>query len=202
MMNLQDSIKKEFITALRHPLSYSSFLNLFRVLTMYGGIDKKYIVRALFIIFISFTGIPFRIIEKIKYGRKIEQTQIHPSPIFIIGHWRSGTTYLHNLVAQDPNLGYVSNLLAYAPESFFISQPFKKIIKKIVPSKRPMDNVDNSLTSPEEEEWAVANICPYSTYHASYFPKTFQKKFHNISELESNKYEEFINKWKNAYINF
>src|SRR5262245_14846118 len=39
--------------------------------------------------------------QRLRYGRKIEATQIEQPPVFIIGHWRSGTTYLHELMHLD-----------------------------------------------------------------------------------------------------
>lgn len=29
-----------------------------------------------------------------------------PSPVFVLGHWRSGTTFLHNLLAYDPRWAF------------------------------------------------------------------------------------------------
>lgn len=126
-MNSNLNLKKEFIIALRHPLSYGSFRNLIRILISYGGVDRQYLFRTIFIVLICFSGIPFRMIERILFGKKIEKLQIEYPPIFIIGHWRSGTTYLHNLMTQDPNFGYVSTQQAWSPEAFLLmSQPFIK----------------------------------------------------------------------------
>ena len=44
----------------------------------------------------------FWIVQQLVYGRRIEQVTIEHPPIFIIGHWRSGTTLLHELLVQDP----------------------------------------------------------------------------------------------------
>src|SRR5690242_7346190 len=35
------------------------------------------------------------------YGQEVARAEIKP-PLFILGHWRSGTTHLHNLLATDP----------------------------------------------------------------------------------------------------
>src|SRR5215470_11416971 len=37
----------------------------------------------------------FALLQRLSYGRRIDATPITEPPIFIIGHWRSGTTYLH-----------------------------------------------------------------------------------------------------------
>mgnify|MGYP003353506957 CR=1 FL=1 len=36
-------------------------------------------------------------LEQLFYRRRIAETKITQPPIFIIGHWRSGTTLLHEL---------------------------------------------------------------------------------------------------------
>src|SRR5271165_4013636 len=41
-------------------------------------------------------------------GRRIRKTQITQPPIFILGHWRTGTTLLHELLVLDPRFGYPS----------------------------------------------------------------------------------------------
>ncbi len=192
-MSLKDDIQKEMLVALRHSLSTGSFTNLMTLLINHSNVDRKYIVRTLFISFLRFTGIPLRVLEKIKFGKKNENVQIKHPPIFIIGHWRSGTTYLHNLMTQDPNFGYVTHSQAWAPEMFLLSQKLlKNKLNKIGLTKRPMDNVLIASDSPEEEEWALANTSLYSIYHAAFFPK----KSKTIA-LDS---EEIENSWSTAYI--
>ncbi|MBD2729719.1 sulfotransferase [Nostoc sp. FACHB-892] len=192
-MNQKNTLQREMLVALKHPLSYGSFTNLMRLLLDNGGVDRKYIVRALSISFLSFATIPVRIVEKLIFGKQIENTQIKHPPIFIIGHWRSGTTYIHNLITQDPNLGYVTHAQAWAPECFLLAQKLlKNKLSKIGFTKRPMDNVLVSSDSPEEEEWALVNISPYGTYHAAIFPKKLK-----IMALDS---EEIENLWSTAYI--
>lgn len=39
---------------------------------------------------------------------QISKQSLHPEPIFILGAYRSGTTHLHNLLAQDPAFAYVT----------------------------------------------------------------------------------------------
>ena len=37
------------------------------------------------------------------HGDRIAATHIDPQPLFVIGHWRTGTTLLHNLLGSDPH---------------------------------------------------------------------------------------------------
>lgn len=202
-MNSNINLKKEFIIALRHPLSYGAFTNLIRILISYGGVDRQYLFRTILLVLICFGGIPFRMIERILFGKKIEKLQIEYPPIFIIGHWRSGTTYLHNLMTQDPNFGYVSTQQAWLPETFLLtSQPWiKNLLGKIVPNQRPMDKVKISISSPAEEEWAIGNMY-YSPYHLIYFPRGAKEYFSKeyFSNLDESKQKNIFDTWKKIYL--
>ncbi|MFW6128779.1 MAG: sulfotransferase [Candidatus Aminicenantaceae bacterium] len=63
---------------------------------------------------------PFRVMEKVKYGKRIERIKPKEQLLFIIGHWRSGTTYTHNLLSQDPRFFYQSRY--QNPNVFFCSE--------------------------------------------------------------------------------
>ena len=47
---------------------------------------------------------------QILYGRKIRETKVTQAPVFIIGHPRTGTTHMHNLLNLDERF--------YAPNTF------------------------------------------------------------------------------------
>ncbi len=40
--------------------------------------------------------------ERAVFGRRVARVRLDHPPLFILGHWRSGTTLLHNLLARDP----------------------------------------------------------------------------------------------------
>ena len=39
-------------------------------------------------------------IQQLLLGRKIKRTEIKEAPIFVLGHWRTGTTLLHELLVR------------------------------------------------------------------------------------------------------
>src|SRR5206468_56934 len=55
--------------------------------------------------------------ERREYGPRIEATEVH-RPLFILGHWRSGTTHLHNLLDLDPQFACPNLLQALNPLTF------------------------------------------------------------------------------------
>jgi hypothetical protein len=157
----------------QHPLSGSTFSNWIRLLVINRGVSPVYWQRALSITAMTLIGAPFRLLETIQFGPKIQATTITESPIFILGHWRSGTTYLHRLMLQDDQWGYISSLQAFLPEAFlYAQQSLLPKLRKAWPEVRLMDNVSYSPDVPEEEEYSLGNVSPLSFYGCWYFPQS------------------------------
>jgi hypothetical protein len=187
-----------------HPFIFGSFWSWIKLLWQNRSIDRKFIPRALFVTLASLLTSPLRIYESLRFGRTVKKTAVHPSPIFIIGHWRSGTTHLHNILVRDKNLGCVSMWQAFAPGLCLIDErvfknPFNKIAKKMHPT-REIDNIPLSMDNPEEEDLAIANMSPYSYLHmysyprrATYFFETYITYFNNLPKST-------IDKWKKVYL--
>lgn len=123
---------------------------------------------------------PFQLLEKMAYGRKIRKTELHPSPVFILGHWRSGTTHLHYLLACDPQFGFLSNYQAFLFNVSLLGNNWlKRAVAHLFPETRLMDNMIFSPDLPAEEELPFSNISCASGYHSLWFPQddSFLKKF-------------------------
>lgn len=149
-------------------VSVSSFL---RNLPYAISIHPRYLARALLVLSTSAASAPLRLWERVRYGRRIAAVRV-ASPIFVIGHWRSGTTYLHNLLSQDPTLGYLTMYQAMVPDCSLVGERWlKPLLARIVPAKRPMDNVVWPADAPQEEEIPLAKLTPYSLYVRFLFPR-------------------------------
>lgn len=97
-----------------------------------------------------------KFLSELIFGRRVDRTHIEPAPVFILGHWRSGTTWLHQLLACDPRFASPTGLQVFMPETFLIARfVFKKFVALFMPGKRPMDAVEVSLASVEEDEVAL-----------------------------------------------
>lgn len=93
-------------------------------------------------------------------------------PLFILGHWRSGTTFVHNVFARDRHFGYTTTYQTVFPNAMLFGQPlFMKIMKAVIPASRPTDNMELKVDMPQEEEFALSNMIPVSYYNFWYFPK-------------------------------
>ena len=111
-----------------------------------------------------------RPLEKLFYQRYIDRTQIKDAPIFIIGHWRSGTTMLHELLVLDGRYTYPTTYQCLAPNHFLISDWVFTKLKFLLPAKRPMDNMAAGWDQPQEDEFALANMGLPSPYLTMAFP--------------------------------
>jgi len=187
-----------------HPFIFGSFWSWIKLLWQNRSIDRKFIPRALFVTLASLLTSPLRIYESLRFGRTIKKTVVHPSPIFIIGHWRSGTTHLHNILVRDKNLGCVSMWQAFAPGLCLIDErvfknPFNKIAKKMHPT-REIDNIPLSMDNPEEEDLAIANMSPYSYLHMYSYPRRATYFFETYITYFGNLPKSTIDKWKKVYL--
>ena len=100
------------------------------------------------------------------------------TPVFIVGHWRSGTTHLHNLMGCSREFGIISPLAAGLPwETLTLGAWLRPLLEKALPEDRGVDQVAVTGGSPQEDEIPVANMQPYSVFHALYFPGKFEKNF-------------------------
>jgi len=194
--------KSNYLIVTRQPLAGSTFKNFIKVLIENRmGIDWQFIPRAMYVALLTKFTTPMRINEKKKFDKEFENIKIK-EPIFIIGHWRSGTTFLHYLMGQDKNLAYASTMQTLDPSMFLAYEKMlKKIVSNSLPSKRPMDNLEMATSLPYEEEYAIANLSPYSFYHGWYFPRNiddYLKKYVLYEDVDEN----VINEWKETYTYF
>ncbi len=137
--------------------------------------------RLLFVCATTLLTAVFKIWEQLLYGEKVRKTAVHPAPIFIIGHWRSGTTHLHNLLCKDANFGYLSTFQAMAPGFCLIGRrAIKRFLARTAQSRYPtrlIDNIPLSFDAPQEDEFALANLSPHSFIHTFSFPQQAWKLF-------------------------
>jgi hypothetical protein len=111
------------------------------------------------------------VVQVVFYGRKIKRTTIDQAPIFVIGHWRSGTTLLHELLVRDKRNTYPDTYACFAPNHFLASGWWMKpCLKMLLPSRRPIDNMPAGWDHPQEDEFALCNMGVRSPYLTITFP--------------------------------
>ncbi|MFW9923106.1 MAG: sulfotransferase [Candidatus Thorarchaeota archaeon] len=195
----KDQPKDLSMIATEQTLTGTNLLNWLKLLwNNKFRISLKYLHKFLLINVMIWFSTPFIIYEKIRFNRKIKRTKIEQDPIFLIGHWRSGTTYLHMLLTSDKNNGFASNLQCFMPHIFLGSKKlYSKIVGSAMPEYRRQDNFKLGVNFPSEEDFAVSNMCQYSFYHGLSFPR--RRQFYGRYITFNDVPEKEINHWKKIY---
>ncbi len=124
-------------------------------------------------------------VQFLTHGRKIAAANIERPPIFIVGHWRSGTTLMHELMAMDSRFAFPSNFDAFIPNHFLVSRfVFYPIVKILMPARRPMDNMAMGVASPQEDDFALCAYGAPTPYRRIAFPNRLNRE-HLALNLES-----------------
>ena len=125
------------------------------------AVDRPYLPRLAYVCAMQLSNILPAFLEERRHGKAIAATQIVEPPVFILGHWRSGTTHLHYMMAQDERFCSPNNYQCGRPFAFLGSHcqgTENSFLAKLItglglfPDKRPMDNVAAALDLPQEEE--------------------------------------------------
>ncbi|MFT4704087.1 MAG: hypothetical protein ACI81R_001783 [Bradymonadia bacterium] len=162
-------------------------------------VDPTYFHRAAWITGWSLPSTILGRLEDAKYGRQLAAMEVEPTPIFILGHWRSGTTHLHNLLGRDPNHTYSTVFQAVFPSSFLLGESFiPKLTSRFMTDTRTYDNVKNGWNEAAEDEIALAKLTGLSPYISFMFPDNAGKYEKYIDFIECTDAER--QKWKDGLI--
>ncbi len=176
-----------------------SLRNIFRLLWINKfHVSWIYIPRLLYVLWMSTITLPLRIIEKIRFHKKIKSTIISKDPIFIIGFYRTATTLLHILFSKDKRLGYMSNLDIFtALFNLSFEKISRKILQKRLPKTRPMDNIEMDVDGPQEESYAISTTLEFAAPNALIFPQNYDYfvKYISLDECP----EKDQQRWKNIH---
>lgn len=111
------------------------------------------------------------IMQSLLLGRRIRRTPVAAPPVFIVGHWRSGTTYLHELMVCDQRFGFPSTYECFAASHFLITEWWASgLLTLVSPRRRPMDNMAAGSKLPQEDEFALVALGAPSPYLRMAFP--------------------------------
>ncbi|HEY3965794.1 MAG TPA: sulfotransferase [Planctomycetaceae bacterium] len=133
--------------------------------------------------------------------RSVARQTVQP-PLFILGHWRSGTTHLHNLLSLDERFAYPRFAQVMIPNTFLTGENVMWAASFLLLPRDRMgvDGVKMSAEVPWEEEFAINITTRKSPYTAWSFP-------HRVSHYE--RYITFrgvpqaeIDEWKAAFVWF
>jgi len=136
--------------------------------------------------------------ERERYEEQIQKTEIQQEPLFILGHWRSGTTLLHRLLSRDTQFAYPNMFEVYNPWTFLTTLPLvEEQLKRLPPEKRPMDNMMLTYNEPAEDEFALSLMSLESPLLGWAFPRQeayFDRylTFHEVIKTEREHWKEIF----------
>lgn len=135
------------------------------------------------------------------WDRAIRETELVRDPIFILGHWRSGTTFLHELLSLDEQFTSPTTYQCFAPEHFVLTgwiMPY--LLFWSLPAQRPTDNMAVGFERPQEDEFALCAMgLPTPMRHLA-FPMD-PPRYLDWLDLEGVDSEE-LNRWKEGMRRF
>eukprot|EP00924_Labyrinthula_sp_SR-Ha-C_P014789 maker-scaffold_43-snap-gene-1.19-mRNA-1 protein AED:0.71 eAED:0.80 QI:0/0/0/1/1/1/2/0/388 len=137
-------------------------------------------------------------VERILYRKQVSEQKIHKTPLLIIGHFRSGTTFAHNLLSlNDAEYSYSTFFQNFYPSTFLLQDRIKNFLVRSLEGSRPMDNITNGLDLPQEDDLGLMGLT--NTTPIVYFglPSSFKQnlKYYNLEDNPKEK-KQFVDVYK------
>jgi hypothetical protein len=105
------------------------------------------------------------------HGRRLRAARLTEPPLFILGHWRTGTTFLHELLLRDPRHLAPTTYQCFSPRHFPLTEPWlTPLTGWMLPEKRLMDDVATGWDKAQEDEFALLCLGLPTLYRSWAFP--------------------------------
>lgn len=135
------------------------------------GVEARYLPEAVLYTLTATYHTILAGVHRCAFGRKIDAVRIEPDPVFILGHWRTGTTLMHTLLGLDPQFTFPTTSQCLNPSHLLLRTHLERwITRRNIPPRRPMDNMSLSSDSPQEDEFALCSLGLPSPYMKFAFP--------------------------------
>ncbi|MBO4441210.1 sulfotransferase [bacterium] len=157
-----------------HPLGLTTFPAFIKyIIKNRKDIKAKYYPQVLLSGVTSLVTSPFCLLESLIYEKKETQSAVK-APLFVLGHWRCGTTLLHQILSRDPQFGFIKPLVSLTLHFYhLLGWAFKPTITAHLHEGRPMDNIKYSMDLPLEEYLSFSTFETSGVYPLNYFPQAF-----------------------------
>jgi len=165
------------------------------------SVDPQYLGRALLLTGLSLNNTRLKKKEDFLFSAAWRDVQV-VKPLFIIGHWRSGTTLLHYLLSQDDQFAYPTIYQVSNPHTFLVRGATQNNdSNKNQALKRPMDDILITSSSPGEDEFAISVTSLRSPIIGWSFPRreAFYDQFLTFEGVQDDVVEEWISTLKTFY---
>lgn len=164
------------------------------------AIDRRYWRRALALTMLSRRNSVDQRKEEERYGADYAKATVK-APLFVLGHWRSGTTLLHELLILDDQFAFPNLFQVAHPHTCLMREEFvARELAAAPPQKRPMDNMEVTYRSPGEDEQAIAVASLRSPLIAWSFPRreAYYDRFLTLQDVP----QQDVERWKTAFVTF
>ncbi len=161
-------------------------------------IEYGYAGRVAFVITASLLGAALSPIDRYAFGQAPDQLDWGGPVLFILGYWRSGTTFLHQLLAQDAQFAAPSLLDASVAPCLAAGRVIAPLVAPFLPKDRGYDSMSLDLAAPWEEEGMLFSLSGTSPYQAAVFPRDY-RDFDAMLDL-SGLSETEVKRWRHAYV--
>lgn len=150
-------------------VSFGDWLRLLRENRF--AVNPVFACRAAVITLLSLLSSAARRYEQRRTASLVDRVRVHP-PLFVIGHWRSGTTFLHNLLSLDPSFTAPNLFQTLNPHTFLTIEPvIGRLAAPLVERVRVVDALRFGVDVPFEDEFALAIASLKSPYLSFVFPR-------------------------------
>lgn len=164
------------------------------------AVDARHLPLALLItLALVFTSVG-RGLQTLRWGRRVRQTQLKQAPLFVIGHWRNGTTLLHELLALDDRYTSPTTYQCFNPGRFLCTKWLDmRLFGFLLPRQRPFDNMAVGWDRPQEDEFALMNLGVPSPYEKILFPRREPcPEYYDLEGLAPRE----LRQWKQTLLSF
>jgi hypothetical protein len=135
------------------------------------AVEPAYLYIAAIVSGVSLGHTVARFIQDSLWGSQVRRTRVREAPLFIVGHWRTGTTLLHELLILDERHAFPTTYECLSPNHFLMSEDvLPALVPFLMPSRRPMDNMAAGWGRPQEDEFALCMLGAPSPYLTIAFP--------------------------------
>lgn len=146
---------------------------------------------------------PLRWAELMK-NERVREHSIPQDPIFILGFYRSGTSFLHECLTQDDRLGYHTNYQMIFPEHMLSSERFLAPafdgVCRLLNLQDPVHRIQMSFKFPGEEDATMTTaLSPHGAQWGYFFPSMMMEQFRKYVLFEGISPED-LEAWKEDFL--
>lgn len=137
-------------------------------------------------------------LESLRFAPRLRASRLVAPPIFVLGHWRSGTTLLHGLLGLDTEQLAFPTLWDVFNPALNLSLASPLWADSLLPRTRVQDAVPSGFGTPQEEEFAILLLTGLSLYGRYVFPKRADRyeRYCDFADAAAGERES----WRGAYV--